>query len=110
MDDRPIRSTEWATYTIEGTVDEGAEMLNSGALQHAPGAGYFDEFRLSIEASPGQWEAIPLANAGFENTEWEDGKPEGWLGKVFDFENFEVEQSAEHPFAGKYALKVKGSK
>ena len=109
--DTPITSTGWATYTIEGIVDEGAAKLSIGAIQSAPGTGYFDDFKLSIEASPGQWEAVPLPNAGFENEKWEDGKLEGWQeSNVFRFKNFQVEQSAERPFAGKYALMVTGRK
>lgn len=95
MSGRPICNTEWATYQVEGTIDEDARWVNFGALQDAPGAGYFDEFRLSIEASPGQWEAVPLPNAGFENADWQDGKPEGWQKtSAFWLVNFHVEQSA----------------
>ncbi|MCF8244174.1 MAG: hypothetical protein K9J37_03660 [Saprospiraceae bacterium] len=108
--DAPITSTDWATYTIEGMVDESATKLSIGIIQTTPGTGYFDDFKLSIETSPGKWESVPLLNAGFENADWQNGKPEGWLGNVFDFENFEVEQSAEWPFAGKYALMVTGRK
>ncbi len=111
MDGRPIRSTEWATYQVEGTIDEDALWFNFGALQDAPGTGYFDDFKLNVETEPGKWTDILLPNAGFENPNWEDGKPEGWQKtSAFWLANFQVEQSAERPFAGKYALKVTGEK
>lgn len=66
MMDKPIRCTQWSTFTIAGKVDMGAHFLNLGGLYQKRGIYYFDDFRLFFRKGEGTWEPYPLADAGFE--------------------------------------------
>ncbi|TDW50348.1 hypothetical protein EV144_102787 [Flavobacterium sp. 270] len=53
MQDRPIKSKEWNSYTIEGTIDENSKSLSFGGLCLFNGKFYFDKFELLIENEKG---------------------------------------------------------
>ncbi|HEY0158069.1 MAG TPA: S41 family peptidase [Thermoanaerobaculia bacterium] len=48
MDDRPIRSAEWAYYEITGEVAPNAELLNFGMLMQQEGTAWLDDVTLEI--------------------------------------------------------------
>jgi len=61
-----IKSGEWATYTIEGTLDETSKRLIIGSTCRSNGKFYFDNFELFVENDKGEFQKADLKNAGFE--------------------------------------------
>lgn len=51
---RPIRSSEWKIYTIEGRIDSNADRLSFGALCQFNGRFYYDDFKVEVEKGK-QW-------------------------------------------------------
>ena len=78
MSDRPIRSSKWETYQIEGIINQRAEIMIIGGLINYAGKFHFDNFSLTIETDTGIWKEIPLSNAGFEGDLDPEGIPQGW--------------------------------
>ena len=66
MADRPIRSTEWADYVIEGDVAADAQFINLGLLLGGSGQAWMDDVRLE-DIGPAS-EATPDVSAA-ENLE-----------------------------------------
>ncbi len=79
MDDRPITSTTWAQYKIEGSVAEDALHIVFGGFLGGDGEGWLDDFQLLVESSAGDWDPVPVANASFEAGP-PDATPEAWFG------------------------------
>jgi pimeloyl-ACP methyl ester carboxylesterase len=67
MMDKPIRSNEWKTYSIEGKIAKDATRLFFGGLYNGKAQYFFDEFRLYVESSNGNWTEIELPDNGFES-------------------------------------------
>ncbi len=65
MGNRPVRSKDWKTYSIEGKIDTAAYQLAFGALCEYNGKFYYDDLKLDIETSKGKWKNIFIEN--FEN-------------------------------------------
>src|SRR5215469_1463381 len=70
MDDRPIRSANWKSYTVQGTIDTGATKLAFGMYCQYNGKFYFDDVKLEIETANDKWKNIFTAN-------FNDGKTDG---------------------------------
>lgn len=103
MMDKPIRSGNWAVYTIDGKIDKGAVNLVFGGLFSRRGVFYFDYFRLWIETTKGQFEEIPLPDGDFE-----EDSLRNWVG--FNKNTaFKVMPTSDTFFHGKKALKVDGA-
>ncbi|HEV8081954.1 MAG TPA: alpha/beta hydrolase [Chitinophagaceae bacterium] len=70
---RPIRSTEWKTYRIEGDIDSAANQLVIGALCELNGKFYYDNFKVDIQKGKNKWETLYATD--FENgmEGWESG-------------------------------------
>lgn len=66
MSDRPVKSKEWKSYTVEGTIDENSKSLSFGGLCLYNGKFYFDKFELLIENTKGVFEPLTILNSGFE--------------------------------------------
>lgn len=66
MSNRPIRSSEWQTYAVEGEMDENAEKINFGGLCMNNGKFYFDNFEFYVENDNGKLQKANVDNAGFE--------------------------------------------
>lgn len=66
MRDRPIKSNEWQSYTVEGTIDQNSKSLNFGGLCLYDGKFYFDKFELFIENDKGIFEPVNILNSSFE--------------------------------------------
>lgn len=66
MQDRPIKSKEWNSYTVEGTLDANSKSLSFGGLCLNNGKFYFDKFELLIENDKGVFEPLAILNSSFE--------------------------------------------
>ena len=58
MWNRAVRSNEWKTYTIEGTIDPAATELVFGALTSLNGKFYYDNFKTEIETEKNKWTTV----------------------------------------------------
>ncbi|MEN2414684.1 DinB family protein [Flavobacterium mesophilum] len=92
MNDRPIKSKEWQSYTVEGTIDENSQTLVFGGLSSLNGKFYFDNFQLFIENAKGVFEPVTILNSSFEtpatNTDipkWSLGTPKQKNVKVKEY-------------------------
>jgi len=77
MSDRPVKSKEWQSYTVEGTIDENSKSLSFGGLCLYNGKFYFDKFELLIENDKGVFEPLAVLNSSFE-TPIKDGNIPKW--------------------------------
>lgn len=103
MRDRPIKSTHWQEYKIEGTIDENASSLNFGCFLKGKGTLYFDEVKLKVFQN-GKWEVVALTDSGFEKGELTKKVKAGkWFasGKGYDFK-----VTKDHAFAGEKSVKI----
>lgn len=66
MQDRPVKSKEWNSYTVEGTLDANSKALVFGGLCIGNGKFYFDKFELLIENDKGAFEPLTVLNSSFE--------------------------------------------
>ncbi|MDQ6471220.1 DUF664 domain-containing protein [Flavobacterium sp. LHD-80] len=111
MNDRPIKSKEWQSYTVEGTIDENSQTLVFGGLSSLNGKFYFDKFQLFIENAKGVFEPVTILNSGFEtpatNTDipkWSLGTPKQKNAKVKEYTISSDKSSVE----GKHSLLLEG--
>ena len=77
MSDRPVKSKEWQSYTVEGTIDANSKSLSFGGLCLYNGKCYFDKFELLIENDKGVFEPLAVLNSSFE-TPIKDGNIPKW--------------------------------
>ncbi len=77
MSDRPIRTAEWAEYTIAGPLAADARRVAFGALVFGKGEFVVDGFRLSVTDASGREETLAVPNGGFEEGEAGPAPP-GW--------------------------------
>ncbi|CAM1373010.1 conserved hypothetical protein [Tenacibaculum litopenaei] len=68
MNDRPIKSTTWKEYSVEGKLDKNAASLHFGGLCLYNGSFWFDDFHLYIEDDQGKFKEFPIDNYNFETT------------------------------------------
>jgi hypothetical protein len=80
MRDRPVKSKEWQSYTVEGTIDKNSKSLSFGGLCLYNGKFYFDKFELLIENSKGVFEPLAVLNSSFEIPIKTDDIPKWGLG------------------------------
>lgn len=111
MDDRPVTSNTWQTYSVEGTIDSNSKTLNFGGLCQYNGQFYFDNFRLYIENDKGVLESVAPFNAGFEDKvkngvipKWNQGVTKDQVVKVKEYEVTSTEDKTD----GKYAVMLIG--
>ncbi|PSL34968.1 alpha/beta fold hydrolase [Chitinophaga ginsengisoli] len=102
MTDKPIRSNNWAVYTINGKIDKDAAYLVIGGLFSRRGIFYFDHFRLWVERAKNQFEEIPLPNGDFE-----EDSLQNW--SFFKNPGFKMAQTNDTAFHGNKSIKVDGS-
>lgn len=112
MYDRPIKSKEWQSYTVEGTIDENSKTLVFGGVCELNGKFYFDKFQLFIENAKGVFEPVTILNSSFEtiatNTDipkWNLGNAKQKNVKVKEFKISSDKSSVD----GKYSLLLEGS-
>jgi hypothetical protein len=80
MRDRPVKSKEWQSYTVEGTIDKNSKLLSFGGLCLYNGKFYFDKFELLIENAKGVFEPLAVLNSSFEIPIKTDDIPKWGLG------------------------------
>lgn len=112
MYDRPIKSKEWQSYTVEGTIDENSEKLVFGGVCELNGKFYYDKFQLFIENAKGVFEPVTILNSSFEtlatNTDipkWNLGNAKQKNVKVKEFKISSDKSSVD----GKFSLLLEGS-
>lgn len=96
MQDRPITENTWKEYSIEGDIDEKALKLFIGGICFGAGKYYFDNFRLDVKKSDGEWTNLEVINGNFELDSFKDD----WktFQKVKGFETYLI---SENSFDGK---------
>ncbi|MBP9097202.1 MAG: alpha/beta hydrolase [Ferruginibacter sp.] len=104
MMDKPIRVKEWEIFSIEGKVDKDAEYIAFGGLYSRKGIFYFDDFKLSIETTKGNYEEVKIQNGNFESDSLKS--PWGFFQKR---NGFVLSATTETSFEGKQSCKVDGS-
>jgi len=65
MSNRPVRTSEWRSYSIEGKIDSGSTHIAFGVLSTYNGKFYYDDLKLDIETQKGKWSNV--FTAGFED-------------------------------------------
>ncbi len=76
MYDRPIKSHQWQSYEIVGTVADDATRIVFGCFLKGIGQVWVDGFQLFAKNEDGGWQTIQIKNPGFE--EEADDKPKMW--------------------------------
>ncbi len=111
MGNRPIKSNEWQTYAVEGTINENSATLNFGGLCLYNGEFFFDNFKLFIENDKGELELVPMSNTSFEEKlkdglipKWNQGVSKGKNIKIKEFKTSLSDDKVD----GKYALLIEG--
>lgn len=104
MMDKPIRSSHWQVYAIEGKIDHDAEYLAFGGLYSRQGRFYFDDFQLFVESDAGELEKVLIPSGGFEG----DSVSQHW-GFLRQHEGFTLNATSEDPYHGKRSALVDGS-
>ncbi|MFP4847174.1 hypothetical protein [Winogradskyella sp. PE311] len=112
MGNRPIKSSIWNSYVIEGSLDSKSERLNFGMISFNNGKFYFDKFELYIEDDNGVYQQIEIDNASFESEvidnkipDWNNGVSKGETYKVKEFSFTTNEDSTD----GNYSLLIEGN-
>lgn len=112
MSDRPVKSKEWKSYTVEGTIDENSKSLSFGGLCLYNGKFYFDKFELLIENTKGVFEPLTILNSDFETVvkngeipKWSLGTKKNSEVKVKEYK-ITSDKSNVH---GNYGLLIEGS-
>jgi pimeloyl-ACP methyl ester carboxylesterase len=77
-----VRSAQWTTYTITGTLPAQADSVELTPNVNGNGRFAFDDFRLEVRQPDGTWQAVPLTNGDFETPAPADSSatrlPVGW--------------------------------
>lgn len=111
MSDRPIVSSEWKTYSLEGEMDENSDKISFGGVCVGNGKFYFDDFVLLIENLAGVMEKVMVENSDFEVAVNGNEIPSWIQGTSFD-RPFRVKDfsfsSNEENVSGNYSLLVEG--
>lgn len=68
MDESPIRSSDWKTYSFEGKVDPAASTINFGGFLKGNGSFFMDELEIFYEEN-GTWVPISVPNGDFEDAD-----------------------------------------
>jgi len=112
MSDRPVKSKEWQSYTVEGTIDENSKSLSFGGLCLYNGKFYFDKFELLIENTKGVFEPLVVLNSSFETpvkngeiSKWSFGISKENIVKVKEYKVASDKSSVD----GKNSLLLEGS-
>ncbi|GAA4962060.1 hypothetical protein [Algibacter aquimarinus] len=111
MRDRPIKSNTWESYVVEGVIDSKSKTLNFGAICLNNGKFFFDKFELYIEDSNGNYQAVPISNANFEEQikdnvipKWNQGISKGEQYRVKEF----TFKTSKDKVEGSYSVLVEG--
>lgn len=100
MADRPIVSSEWKTYVIEGLISDKATRLVTGGICFGVDQYYYDDFQVDARRKDGDWEKLTIKNSGFEEEDWRSGWRATQQVKGFSFRVV----PADHPDGGRCLL------
>ncbi len=103
---RPIRSSEWKMYSIEGIIDSNAEKLRFGALCQFNGRFYYDHFRVEIEKGKDLWVTVFQADFERDMDTWSQGVTHA--DEYGNNKYFNAEISRQNPAEGKGCLLITG--
>lgn len=103
-------TNQWKIFTIEGVIDNEADVLNIGAFAKNSGDFYFDDFKLEVKKGKEKWKTINLNNSGFEENSTTEINWKSGIGKtrLFSVKNFTVDYSNNNPYKGKSSLHISG--
>lgn len=110
MGDRPIKSSEWKEYSINGIINPNSKELFFGGLSLYDGDFYFDDFNLFFEDDKGVFQKVDISNASFEN-KMQSNSIKGWQNGISKKEVRIKEYnstSSEDASEGKYSLLIQG--
>lgn len=112
MSDRPIKTKEWQSYTVEGTIDQSSKSLSFGGLCLFNGKFYFDKFELLIENDKGVFEPLTVLNSSFETPVKNGDIPKWSLGTrknaIVKAKEYKI-TSDKSAVDGNYGLLLEGS-
>lgn len=112
MSDRPIKTKEWQSYTVEGTIDQNSKSLSFGGLCLFNGKFYFDKFELLIENDKGVFEPLTVLNSSFETPVKNGDIPKWSLGTrknaIVKAKEYKI-TSDKSAVDGNYGLLLEGS-
>ena len=83
MGDRMVREPGWRSCAIEGAVADDAERIAFGVMAVGAVTADFDDVEIAVKGAGGEWDPVPVQDAGFEAAESEksgwftDGRPAG---------------------------------
>jgi pimeloyl-ACP methyl ester carboxylesterase len=103
MMDKPIRDSQWKTYTIEGKVDKDAKWLFIGGIYEHKGYYYFDDFHLSVEGPDSRWQEILLPDGDFEGDTSSYNKNWAFYRRARFYRPY---LTTDRPFQGKQAIRI----
>lgn len=107
MGNRPVYSSLWNTYSIEGKIDSGALALKLGITCMGNGTCFYDAVQVQVETAAGVWQTLPLVNGTFNQQKTATKAPEGWtIAQPSPYYAFGG--AAEDPFEGSGALSITG--
>lgn len=95
----PTQSAQWTPCEITAKVADDADVISAGVLFYGPAKAWADEFEVDVKDTSGTWQRVPIANAGFEETD-QDGFPKGWSHAVGRL------AVAADPYKGKRSLAI----
>ena len=106
MWDKPIRNPNWSTYSIEGTINENAITISFGCISQYSGTFFYDDFKLSVKNSKGDWVAIYKADfeSGFSDWNYGTSPNSGMEASSFFTTSIDDTKSPKY----KHCLKVTG--
>ncbi len=112
MNDRPITSSEWKTYTIEGSMDQNASTVNFGGICVLNGDFYFDNVKFFTKNEQGVYEPLEIKNPGFEEQVINQDEVPNWLRGTSKNRTIRIKgftyQSTKDKTEGKYGLLITG--
>lgn len=111
MQDRPIKSNTWTSYSVEGIIDAKSDKLIFGGICMNNGRFFFDKFELYIEDTTGEYQPVAIKNASFETKvadriipAWSPGISSDNSTLVREFTN----STSEDRVDGDYSLTIEG--
>ena len=104
MMDKPIRKKDWSVYTIEGKIDKDAASIIFGGLYSRRGNFFYDDFKLFIEKTKGNFEEVIIPDGGFEKQD-----PDSNWKFMMKRDGFIPSYSTENSFNGNLSYKIDGA-
>ena len=100
------RASTWRTYSGGGRFAASADTMILFANAYLNGTFGFDDFRLEVEESKGQWRPVPLVNGDFETLPADSSRlPQGWK---LNYQVATFTQRVVEAAPGQHYLEVKG--